>query len=169
LTKEEALARLARRYFTSHGPATLPDFAWWSGLSAGDARQALASVQSDFVAETIDSQPYWFTDASSQPATAQESVYLLPAFDEFIISYKDRSASLPFENHSKAVSNNGIFWPIIVVNGQVTGTWKRTIKKDKVIMETKHFNQPNKPTMDLIEKAAQQFGDFLEKKTEISV
>ncbi len=165
LPKEEALARLARRYFTSHGPAALQDFAWWSGLSAGDARQALESVQSDFVSETIDSQTYWFTNASSPPNIGQESVYLLPAFDEFIISYKDRSASLPFENHSKAVSNNGMFWPIIVVDGQVTGTWKRTIKKDTVIVELKHFNQPNKTTVDLIEKAAQQFGDFLEKQT----
>ena len=164
LPKEEALARLARRYFTSHGPATLQDFAWWSGLRVNDARQALESVQSNFVSKTIDSQPYWFTNTSSPPKTGQESVYLLPAFDEFIISYKDRSASLPFENHSTAVSNNGIFRPIIVVNGQVTGIWKRTIKKDKVIVETEHFNQPNKITMELIEKAAQQYGDFLGKK-----
>lgn len=168
LAKEEALARLARKYFTSHNPTTLQDFAWWSGLSVSDARQALESVQSDFVSETIDSQPYWFSNASSTPKTGQESVYLLPAFDEFIISYKDRSASLPFENHNKAVSNNGIFWPIIVVNGQVTGTWKRTVKKDTVIVEIKHFNQTNKPTMGLIEKAARQFGNFLGKKTEIS-
>lgn len=165
LPKEKALASLAKRYFTSHNPATLQDFAWWSGLSVGDARQALEMVKSDFVSETIDSQTYWFTNSFSMPKTDKESVYLLPAFDEFIISYKDRSASLPFENHSKAVSNNGMFWPIIVVNGQVTGIWKRTIKKDKVIVETEHFNQPNKTTTDLIEKAARQFGDFLGKKT----
>ncbi|MCA9976150.1 MAG: AlkZ family DNA glycosylase, partial [Anaerolineales bacterium] len=166
LPKEEALARLAKRYFTSHGPATLQDFAWWSGLTAGDARQALASVQSDFVSETIDSQTYWFTNTSTVQS-GQESVYLLPAFDELIISYKDRSASLPFENHNKAVSNNGMFWPIIVVNGHVTGTWKRTIKKDKVVVETTYFNQPDKTTTNLVEKAAQPFGDFLEKKVEI--
>ena len=78
------------------------------------------------------------------PKADQELVYLLPAFDEFIISYKDRRAALPFENHIKAVSNNGIFRPVIVVNGQVVGIWKRTTKKDKVMVETDSLNNPTK-------------------------
>jgi hypothetical protein len=168
VTKEEALATLAKKYFTSHGPATIRDFVWWSGLSVSDAKQALEMVKSDFISETIDSQTYWLGNSASIPKTDLESVYLLPAFDEFIISYKDRSASLPYENHNKAVSNNGIFRPLIVVNGQVTGIWKRTTKKDKVIVETELFTQPNKTSKSLIEKASIQFGNFLEKKTEIN-
>jgi hypothetical protein len=166
-TKEEALANLAKKYFTSHCPATLQDFVWWSGLSASDARHALEMVKSDFISETIDSQTYWLTNFSSIINTKKDVVQLLPAFDEFIISYKDRSASLPFANHNKTVSNNGIFRPVIVVNGQVSGIWKRTIKKDKVIVETDLFAQPDKTTKNLIEKASIQFGGFLEKKTEI--
>jgi len=92
---------------------------------------------------------------------------LLPAYDEFLISYKDRSAALPFENYHKTVSNNGIFRPVIVINGQVTGIWKRVIKKDKVLVETELFNQPGKSTKSLIEKAAAQYGQFLGKKIEI--
>lgn len=168
LTKEEALANLAKKYFTSHGPATLQDFVWWSGLPVSEARHALEMVKLDFVSETIASQTYWLTNFFSFSMTDKELVYLLPAFDEFIISYKDRSASLPFENHTKTVSNNGIFRPVIVVNGQVTGIWKRTIRKDKVIVETEMFKQPGKTTMDLIEQAAIQFGHFLEKKPEIN-
>ena len=165
LTKEEALAKLAKKYFTSHCPATLQDFVWWSGLSVGEAKHALEMIKADFVSETIDAQTYWLADFFSIPKAGKESVYLLPAFDEFIISYKDRSASLPFENHNKTISNNGIFRPVIVVNGQVTGIWKRTIKKDQVMVETEFFKQPNKATKSLVEKAAIQFGDFLEKKT----
>ena len=167
LTKEEALAKLAKKYFTSHCPATLQDFVWWSGLSVGEASHALEMVKSDFISETIASQTYWLADSFSIPKTGKESVYLLPAFDEFIISYKDRSASLPLENHNKTISNNGIFRPVIVVNGQVIGIWKRTVKKDKVMMETEFFKQPNKSTKSLIEKAAISFGHFLEKKMEI--
>jgi hypothetical protein len=102
------------------------------------------------------------------PKADQELVYLLPAFDEFIISYKDRRAALPFENHIKAVSNNGIFRPVIVVNGQVVGIWKRTTKKDKVMVETEFFRQPNETSKSLIEKASIQFGHFLEKIPEIN-
>jgi len=168
LTREEALAKLAKKYFTSHGPATLQDFVWWSGLSVGEAKHALEMTRSDFVSETIASQTYWLTHFFSLPKIDKESVYLLPAFDEFIISYKDRSASLPSENHNKTISNNGIFRPVIVVNGQATGIWKRTVKKDKVMVETEFFKQPNKTTKSLVEKAAIRFGDFLEKKTELN-
>ena len=164
LSKAEALAALAGKYFASHGPAALQDFVWWSGLSVGDAKLALDMVQSDFVSETIGAQTYWFARRRSLPKTDEQSVYLLPAYDEFIISYKDRSAVLPFENHNKAVSNNGIFRPVIVVNGQVVGTWKRTIKKDRVSVETEFFKQPNKTTKRLIEEASIRYGRFLEKQ-----
>lgn len=167
LTREEALGKLAHRYFTSHGPATLPDFVWWSGLSGGDAKHALALVNAEFISETIDSQTYWFSPSISIPASNPESVYLLPAFDEFIISYKDRQAILPFEHHKKAVSNNGIFWPTIVVNGQVTGTWKRTLKKGKVLIETEFFATANKGTRNKIKAAAQSFAQFLGKEIEM--
>jgi hypothetical protein len=168
LTREEALAKLAQRYFSSHCPATLQDFVWWSGLTIGEARQALEMVKAAFISETVDSQTYWLTPDFSLPKSAEESVYLLPAFDEFIISYKDRRASLPLEDHKKSISDNGIFWPIMVVNGQVVGNWKRTIKKDKVIVETEIFKQPNKATRSSIEKAAMLFGHFLERKTEVN-
>jgi len=169
LTKEETLAKLAKRYFTSHCPATLQDFIWWSGLSAGDARLALELVKSDFTLETFDSNTYLLPHSFSSIKTEQESTYLLPAFDEFVISYKDRSAILPFENQKQTISSNGIFWPIVVVNGQVKGTWKRTIKKDKVILEVQLFIKLTKSLKNSIEKASEQFGNYLEKKTETIV
>jgi hypothetical protein len=140
---------------------------WWSGLSIGDAKHALEFVKTKLVSETIDSQTYWFSPSLSIPLSDQESVYLLPAFDEFIISYKDREAILPFAHHKKAVSNNGIFWPTIVMNGQVVGTWKRTLKKDKVVIETEFFAKSTADKSSLIEKAAAAFGQFLGKETEI--
>jgi hypothetical protein len=167
LTREEALAKLAEKYFTSHGPATIQDFVWWSGLTIRDARHALELVKSSFISETIDSQTYWFTNSFSM--SEKEMVNILPAYDEFIISYTDRRASLPFENHSKAVSNNGIFRPVITINGQVIGIWKRTTKKDIVLVETEFFEQPGESTKVLIENAFLQYGIFVEKKMEIII
>jgi len=167
ITKEEALAKLARKYFTSHGPATLKDFVWWSGLSVSDANHGLEMAKSEFVSVTVDSHTYWLADSFSPSQNDGKSAYLLPAFDEFIISYKDRSAALSLERFNKAVSNNGVFRPVIVFNGQVMGVWKRSMKKDKVILETELFEQTDRRLESLIEIAAKQFGYFIEKKTEV--
>ena len=58
-SREESLAELARRYFASHGPATVRDFAWWSGLAAADALLALEMVTKELLAVTVDDQTYW--------------------------------------------------------------------------------------------------------------
>ncbi len=169
LNKDESLALLAKKYFTSHGPATLPDFLWWSGLPVADARSALEMNKPTLISETIDFETYWFAEPVSKPASPTNSVYLLPAFDEYLISYKNRSAAITIDHHKKAISNNGIFRPIIVVNGQISGLWKRTIKKDLVLIELDHFRAHNKTEESLILKAAESFGQFSGKKTELKL
>ncbi len=164
LKRDEALALLATKYFTSHCPATIQDFVWWSGLSVNESKQALEMIKSNFISETIGNQTYWFTRSFSGHRMDKDLVYLLPAYDEFIISYKDRTASLPFVNHHKAVSNNGIFRPIIVLNGQVIGTWRRTIKKDKVLLDTEFFYIPDKAIKDRLINAFTLFGRYINKK-----
>ena len=166
--EEEALAMLAKKYFSSRGPATLMDFVWWSGLSGGSAKKALEITRADLISEEIDSQTYWFTDFHTNPRVNKETVCLLPPFDEFLISYEDRSASLAYGDWNKTVSNNGIFRPIIVVNGQVIGIWKRTIKKDTVFAETNCFKQPDMHTLKLVEKALKQYGHYLDKQIYIN-
>jgi hypothetical protein len=168
-SREEALAKLAKIYFRSHGPATVQDFSWWSGLSGKDASQALEMVESDFHSETIEAQTYWFSNHHSLSPSNNGTVYLLPAFDEFIISNADRRAALPYQSFSKAVSNNGIFHPIVVVNGQVTGIWKRTIQKGKLLVETLFFEPPEKAIQRLVEEAARKYGNFLGMDTEFSM
>jgi hypothetical protein len=164
LNREQALATLAQQYFTSHGPATLQDFAWWSGLPTGDVKKGLELIKDDLKSSTILSQTYWYSGSASVPKN--KSAFLLPAYDEFIISYKDRTPSLPLENHSKTISSNGIFRSVIVLNGQVIGLWKRTIKKDKILIEPDYFKSPNKTEKELIEKASEDLGKFLNLQAE---
>jgi hypothetical protein len=167
LKRDEAAAELAQRYFTSHGPATLPDFAWWSGLPVKECRQAIEEIKSSFVSETIADETYWLAPKITVPKLEKDHVALLPAFDELIISYKNRTASLQFENHIKAVSNNGVFRPGIVQNGQVIGIWKRTIKNDKVFLETEFFNSPDASIKDKITASFASYAHFIGKKPEI--
>jgi hypothetical protein len=168
LSKDESLAELAKRYFQSHGPATIDDFVWWSGLSVTDARKGIESIKSGFLSETIDAKTYWFSGSISDFKIDKTSVHLLPAFDEYLIGYCDRSASLSFTFNPKAVSSNGIFHPVIVLNGQVIGTWKRSFKKEKVIVSANLFQSPTLFLKSAIEEEAKRFGQFLNKKTEIN-
>ena len=161
--KEEALGELARRYFLSHNPATFHDFVWWSGLTVVDAKQALESVKNEFISEKIEDQVYWFSNDFQEFKKYDDSNYLLPAFDEFIISYKNRKASIVFEEHEKLISFFGVFRPVIVENGIVTGIWKRTFKKDKILLEASFFYKPEKTSLLKIEKAANDFGEFLQQ------
>ncbi len=166
LAKEEALAELARRYFTSRCPATLQDFSWWSGLTASDSKLALELIKSDLVSEMIDGRIYLLKPDVALPRSIQQSVYLLPTYDEYVISYADRSAAIPpdLEQHMKDISDRGIFWPIIVINGQVIGTWKRTNQKDCMLVEIQSFLEPNPSALALIERAAAKFAAFWDKK-----
>lgn len=166
LTKDESLAELAKRYFTSHAPAAIKDFRWWSGLTLNDIRKALDFVKSDIISEKVDSETYFLPYNFNGKIKTDESIYLLPAFDEFLISYANRDASLAQVNNKKAISNNGMFHPVIVYKGQVIGLWKRMLKKDKVIINIELFRTLNKTSQVKIEKRAEKYGDFLEKKVE---
>jgi hypothetical protein len=168
-TKDEALALLGKKYFNSHGPATLADFVWWSGLPITDARKAIEMNKANLISETIGADTYWFSDSVNLPSSPPDSVYLLPAFDEYLISYKDRSASIKADHNSKAISNNGIFRPVIVVNGQISGLWKRIPKKDTVIIELDHFRLHNNSEKRLIEKAAETFRHFSGKTVDLKI
>jgi hypothetical protein len=167
LNRDEALEKLARKYFTSHCPATLKDFVWWSGLPVNGAKRALEMVKQDLISEKISSQVYWLINSFSIPKNYKESIYLLPAYDEFLISYKDRNAAITFENNKKAISNNGIFRPTIIINGQVKGIWKQLMKKNKVIIETDFFQPPGKATINSLKKQAFTLGVFLGKNIEL--
>jgi hypothetical protein len=174
ISREEALAGLAHRYFSSRGPATLSDFAWWSGLSITQTRQALELAKQGLASTMLDSQEYWWADAkpisgSMVRDAVKEECYFLPAFDEYLISYKDRTAALLSGDFTRAVSSNGIFWPLIVIDGKVNGTWKRTVKKERVILEVRHFQQPGRSQLRQIEEAAGKYASFIGKEPEIKI
>ena len=159
--RDESLAELAKRYFTSHGPATLQDFAWWSGLAAVDATAGLEMAKRSLGQETINGQTYWL--ASSTPATKDSSpaAHLLPAYDEYTVAYKDRSAALNPKYAKLPNYGHGIFNPTIVVDGQVVGTWKRTLKKDTLAISPSHFTKLKRAETRAIAEAANHYGKFL--------
>jgi len=159
LTTDEALALLARKYFTSHGPATIADFTWWSGLPVSQARKAVALNNNHLLSETINNEIYWFAE-NHTITHLPDSAFLLPAFDEYLVSYKNREAAISADHHAKAVSKNGIFWPILVINGKISGMWKKVVKKDSMIIEIDHFRPHSKKEKKLVEKAVESYAFY---------
>ena len=167
LSTEEALAKLALRYFESHGPATVHDFSWWSGFPATICKKTINAIELQLENITIDNQQYWFKKGLRDEGNFREGVHFLPAFDEILISYKTRDASFNTEHQSKVFTNNGIFKPIILENGKVIGIWKRTIKKDHAKIETEFFNETESSKKEILFEGIKAFETYLETKVVI--
>jgi len=161
---EEALARLARRYFESHGPATVKDFAWWSGLNLTEATRALESIKSNLVSEVSDGRVMWRSPEKIPTGkTVPKDAFLMSVFDEYGISYKDRQ-DLGGPKITVPVINT-----ILVVTGKVVGTWKRTETKDHVTVEvTPALHTFSKTDQTSIRAAAKRYGKFLGKPAEVT-
>lgn len=168
LNRHDALAELAKRYFTSRAPATLQDFMWWSGLLAADARAGLEAVKSSFILESIDGKTYWCSPSTQAVQYSSPTAHLLPGFDEYLLGYKDRSASLN-KVHSKKVKLKNIMNPRIAVDGQIVGTWKRIFKKNAAVIELKPFTSLSTAESHALDAAAHRFAEFLEMPVHVAI
>lgn len=161
LPRDEALATLAMRYFVGHGPATVADFAWWSGLTLSDARAGLAAVAGRLSVAHAGGEAYYFDEAATAGA-APEGVVLLPPFDELLIAYRDRSAALdPAYSALVVPGANGLFNPIVVSGGRVRGVWRRTLKADRVVLGFSPFEPWAGGEERSLPAAAARYGRFL--------
>jgi hypothetical protein len=158
--REEALGELARRYFTSHGPAQLRDFAWWSGLTSAEARIALEVTRHHLAEDEIDGARYWLAPAARRLGQPPRTAYLLPPYDEFLIAFKDRSASLD-PVLWKSGAGRGPYAAPVVLDGRVVGGWRRASAGDRVRITFDPSRRLRGADMRLVEEAARRYGDFL--------
>lgn len=163
MKREAALVELALRYFTSHGPATLRDFTWWTGLTAKDAQAALAGAATELTHGSLEGVPYWWreTDTPARPVKARRSlVRLLPAFDEYTVAYHDRS--LLMDDHApRPASKMSLLNPAVLVDGRVVGTWKRTLARASVRVHVALTRRLSRAERDALDEAVSGFGRFL--------
>lgn len=161
LKQEEALAELALRYFTGHGPATLKDYAWWSGLSTADTKAGLEMVKSQLIHEVVDGQTYWFAPSAPFIKDASPTAYLLPNYDEYGIGYKDRHAILDESRTKELDPERSIYFGhMIIMDGQVVGAWKRTLNKGAVVVAAQTFTPLSEAESQAFAEAAERYGTF---------
>ena len=164
LGRDEALAELTKRFFISRGPVTIYDFAWWSGLSVTEARKGMEMIKRKFTKETINGKEYFFRIPSKFKTEIAQTALLLPNYDEYIVSYKDRTEAIN-RKHMAMISKerNAVFTNSILINGRIEGTWQPTIKNDSVTFKTRTFSAISRARQRLVTKATDRFSKFLGK------
>jgi hypothetical protein len=162
-TGDEALAELTTRYFTSHGPATVQDLLHWSGLTAAEVKRGLAAAGTALTSETSEERVYWLARELLEGGSDARSLHLLPAFDEYLLGYRDRRAVLA-PAHAQRIhpGNNGMFSPTLVVDGRVTGVWQRTRKKNALVIDVTPFRPLTSAETRDLGAAAERYAAFLE-------
>ncbi len=166
--REEALARLAFRYISGHGPATARDLAWWSGLTLADSRLALHLAAPDLAVLPADGEPSYVDPAvldAPSGGPAPVTAHLLPGFDEYTIGYADRTLVLD-ERHRSAVGPavNGLFRPALAVSGRIRGTWEQEVRSGSVRIAVAPFPGEDLSGADgaaALRVAAERFSGFL--------
>lgn len=161
IDRAAAAAELARRYFTTRGPATLDDFVWWSGLTVAEARAGLDGVSASLVAETYGGRTTWRSDRRAAKPTSP-SVHLLPAFDEYFVAYRHRDAVVAPAHARRLNAGGGMLSPSVVIDGKIAGLWRRTLgPKQTVSVTTKLFTPPTPDQRARIDDAIQRYTRFL--------
>lgn len=163
LEREDAIAELARRYFTSHGPATLRDFVWWSGLSSTDAKIGMQILKSAFESASVNGETYWFHASTITATKGIVRAYLLPNYDEYTVGYTDRSDIFDAAHTDKLDSRGSVLAQHVVLTaGKIIASWKRTLQKKSVTIESKPFVALRKGEMKAIIQAAERYANFLQ-------
>lgn len=156
VSREEALARLATRYFASHSPAQLQDFSWWSGLTAAEAKTGIAGAKLEQFEQG--GKTYW-TNANQAAKMPVPTVHLLPNYDEYLIAYKDRSA---YATTLIVTPPAEIFYRhILVVEGKVAGAWRVEAKGKELAVIVTVLVSLTKPQHKALEDAVELYGQFM--------
>jgi hypothetical protein len=153
--RDEAVARLALRYIQGHGPATDKDFSWWSGLGLLDARQGLQACRPTLTTEPYGDSEVWF-DPSQEPGT-MKGFRWLPAYDEYIIAFADRSPAMDPPNFERAFTKNGIFLPILLNDGRAVATWSKLNNKPLAV---EWFGEPPRGSDEAFEEWKTRLEEF---------
>lgn len=163
-SREDAIAELAGRFFASHGPATDRDFSRWTGLNLTDSRKGIKAKEETLIASDLNGMTYWQAKDSLLPAASSDEPHIdvLPGFDEFVLGYKNRDDVLdPAHAQKICPGKNGVFYPTVVVNGNIIATWKRRVKKKGVEISISPFGALGR-LQTPIEQKFEDYARFLE-------
>lgn len=164
--RADALREFALRYFSSHGPATERDFAWWSSLTLTDARAGIAAAREQLDELELDGTRYYLRPGLEP---APRAVRMLPGFDEYLLGYSDRSAPLSGADTRVIVpGGNGMFLSTVIVNGEVVGSWRRSQRAKRVQLDVEPLHDIPATAGPAVAAAAKRYAAFIEKPVDLA-
>ena len=163
LPRDEALAELARGYFTSHGPATAKDFATWASLTLAEVKASVEAAGTSLRREEIGGVAFWSgADQSARaPALHSPTVRLLQGYDEYVMGYTETKHVLARPGTAWAPATPPVFALVVLLDGRVAGFWKRTVKRDEVVVEAALLEPFDAAQVRALEDEAARYGEFL--------
>jgi hypothetical protein len=163
IPEDEALAELTRRYFSSHGPATLKDFLWWSSLTAAQARRGLELLGGKELRRLeAGGRTHWMGEAPARRATSGTPVHLLQAFDEYIIGYTESRKVLAVAGQPDAPSGAPLHSNVLTRDGQVIGFWRTVPDPEEALVDV-HLARPlDAATRNALGDELERYGHFLQ-------
>jgi len=164
----DALIELSRRYFLSRGPATVHDFAKWSGLTLADCRAGLEAVRPLLQKDLLEGQEYWFADHGRMRQRASPTAHLLSVYDELLSSYKGHSAIVPAEISRRLRAFGNALTGVMLIDGIIIGTWKRALGKKSALIKLEPFSRLTSSQRRAIASAAARYGEFHQVKARVS-
>ena len=167
-TRDEAMHELARRYVATRGPATVHDFAWFSGLGVADARSGLESLGTGVTKSRIGDRTYWAPETDDPRREARRVAHLLPNYDEYFIGYRDRAAFLErLRAAAVPLPSPALGRHVVAIGGQFIGGWTRTVSGKAVTVELDILMALTRPEQQALTRAVEAYGDFLQLPVEV--
>jgi len=156
-------------YFATRAPATVHDFAKWSGLSVSDARRGLESTQSGLVEVIVDRTSYWTPPGAPAGRALGPRSCLLSVYDEYISSYRDHNAIVAPEHGGRlAAQGNALAW-VIVLDGRIVGTWRRVLRRDGILVNATLFVWLSSRDRMALDAAVERYGEHLGTSASLSI
>ena len=167
LDRDDALAELALRYFTSHGPATERDLAYWATLTLTDVRRGLAAVAAGRL-ESFEhgGRTFWHAPGDI-PSSAEPDGHLLQLLDEMYRGYQDSRLVIDSERLIPGGRESAI--GMALVDAQLVAAMRRSVTAKAVVFEIRPLRDLRAPELASIREAAARYGDFLGLEPRVQV
>lgn len=169
VSRDEALGMLAERYFTSHGPATIKDFRWWSSLTAADANRSIEIAGRALTYVRVSERDGWMGASVAPTELPPSTAHLLQGYDEYIVGYTETRTLLDVAGNGAAVPGRLPFTHAIILDGQVVARWRRQLRPSAVKIEAVFLRPLERRERAAVEDAVHRYGRFVGLPTELAL
>jgi hypothetical protein len=160
LEPDEALAELTRRYFASHGPATVKDFSWWSSLTITQIKRGLSLAGSALAHEDVDGHTYWFAPAGPPPRDPSPTAHVLQAYDEYVVAYTESRKVINLDGRPLGIPGENVPIHPIVLDSQLVGFWRRVVDRGGITAQPSLAIELTARQRRAVEAAFARYADF---------